>query len=92
MLQRQKIKRAVISTLIAALFIVLTAFIAFNAFGLPLSKFLVSLCSLLHFIPLAVAYDGASELYIALYYILLWAFFSLLLYFILTLRSKNSTN
>lgn len=92
MLPRQKIKRAVISTSIAALFLILTAFIAFNAFGLATNTVLHSFCSVLHVIPLAIAYDGASELYIALYYIFLWALISLILYFVLGARSKDSEN
>ena len=90
MLPRQKIKRAVISTSIAALFLILTAFIAFGAFGFATNTFFHSLCSVFHVIPLAISYDGASDVYIALYYIFLWLLASFAVYFVLGARRKDS--
>lgn len=82
MLPRQKIKRAVISTLIAALFLILTALFAFHAFGI-LADVVHTFCFAFHLIPFGMAYSGGSEVYIILYYIVLWAFISLVVYLML---------
>lgn len=75
MLPRQKIKRAVISTLIAALFLILTALFAFYAFG-AVADVVHTFCFAFHFIPFGIGYNGASQVYIILYYIVLWAVIS----------------
>jgi hypothetical protein len=91
MLPRQKIKRAVISTSIAALFLILTALIAFQALG-AVTGILHAFCFAFHVIPFGIAYGGDSEVYILLYYILLWAFMSWSLYFMLNLILKRPEN
>jgi hypothetical protein len=86
MLPAQKIKRAIISTLIAALFLILTALFAFHAFGSVIYTF----CFAFHLIPFGIAYSGGSEVYIVLYYIVLWALFSFVIYVMLSLIVKRS--
>ena len=85
MLPQQKIKRAVISTSIAALFLILTALIAFYAGTGVLHTF----CFAFHLIPFGIAYGGSSEVYSILYYIILWAIISLVLYIFLNLIVKQ---
>lgn len=76
MLPQQKIKRAVISTSIAALFLILTALIAFYAGTGVLHTF----CFAFHLIPFGIAYGGSSEVYSILYYIPLSNYLSCALY------------
>lgn len=91
MLPRQKIKRAVISTSIAALFLILTAQIAFQALG-TVADILYTFCFVFHVIPFGILYSGGSEVYILLYYTLLWVVMSLALYLMLNLISKRPEN
>ena len=85
MLPRQQIKRAVISTLIAALFLILTAL------G-TITGVLHAFCFAFHLIPFGIAYSGGSEVYITLYYIALWMLISLALYVMLSVISKRLEN
>ncbi len=86
MLPRQKIKRAVISTSIAALFLILTALLAFHGAA---TGALHTFCFAFHLIPFGIAYGGSSEVYIILYYIILWSIISFVLYIFLNLIVKQ---
>lgn len=68
---------------------ILTALIAFQALGTT-AGILYTFCFAFHAIPFGILYSGGSEVYILLYYTLLWVFVSLVLYFMLNLLLKRA--
>ncbi|HEY9045734.1 MAG TPA: hypothetical protein VIN08_07545 [Ohtaekwangia sp.] len=70
------------SVIASALFLVLTGFLSFNGMllGGSVSEFIHKFCFSFHLIPYGIAYGGGSELYILLYYTVLWLIIAFAIY------------
>jgi len=72
------------STVSSAFFLIITGFLAFNA-SLSVGKMLEvihAFCFLFHIVPFGIAYGGGSEVYIALYYTVMWLVIAFAIYFL----------
>jgi lipoprotein signal peptidase len=69
---------------LVSIFLIITGFLAFNTSlsGGKMLEVIHAFCFLFHIVPFGIAYGGGSEVYIALYYTVMWLVVAYAIYFL----------